>query len=53
MLSIIDETNPKETRDVSHYGLANYILKSNLRQKKNYGNSNILPCQNIIFKKIL
>jgi len=26
-------------------------LKSILRQKKNYGNSNISPCKNIIFKK--
>jgi hypothetical protein len=28
-----------------------FTLKSNLRQKKNYGNSNISPCKNIIFKK--
>ncbi len=28
-----------------------FTLKSILRQKKNYGNSNISPCQNIIFKK--
>jgi hypothetical protein len=33
------------TRGVSHCGLA--------RQKKNYENSNISPCKNIIFKKIL
>jgi hypothetical protein len=26
-------------------------FKSILRQNKNYGNSNISPCQNIIFKK--
>jgi hypothetical protein len=26
-------------------------LKSILRQNKNYGNSNISPCKNIIFKK--
>jgi hypothetical protein len=25
--------------------------KSILRQKKNYGNSNISPCKNVIFKK--
>jgi hypothetical protein len=30
-------------------GLALYIL----RQKKNDGNSNISPCKNIVFKKIL
>jgi len=32
---------------VTHGGLAIYILKSILRQKKNYGNSNISPCKNI------
>jgi hypothetical protein len=37
---------------VSHCGLA-VTLKYILRQKKNYGNSNISPCKNIIFKKIL
>jgi hypothetical protein len=36
---------------VSHCGLAIYTLKNVLRQKKNYGNSNISPCKNIIFKK--
>jgi hypothetical protein len=30
-----------------------FTLKSTLRQKKNYGNSNISPCKNIIFKKTL
>jgi hypothetical protein len=39
-----------KTRGMSHYGLAIYIKKSILRQKKNYGNSNISPCKNIIFK---
>jgi hypothetical protein len=33
---------------VSHYGLAIYIEKY---LQKNYGNSNISPCKNIIFKK--
>jgi len=28
-----------------------YILKGILRQKKNYENSNISPCKNVIFKK--
>jgi len=28
-----------------------FTLKSILRQKKNYGNSNISPCKNIIFPK--
>jgi hypothetical protein len=30
-----------------------YTLKSILRKKKKYGNSNISPCKNILFKKIL
>jgi hypothetical protein len=29
-----------------------FTLKSIFRQKKNYGNSNISPCKNIIFQKI-
>jgi hypothetical protein len=36
---------------VLHCGLAIYIEKKILRQKKKYGNSNISPCKNIIFKK--
>jgi hypothetical protein len=39
-------------RGVSHWGLAIYILKY-LKAKKNYGDSNISPCQNTIFKKSL
>jgi len=35
---------------VSHCGLANYIKKY-LKEKKNYGNSNISPCKIIIYKK--
>jgi hypothetical protein len=34
---------------VSHCGLAIYIEKHG-RQKKNYGNSTISPCKNIIFR---
>jgi hypothetical protein len=42
----------KRTRGVSHYGIAFYIKKNILRQKKkNYGNSNISPCENIIFQE--
>jgi len=38
---------------VSHCGLAISTLKSILKQKKNYGNSNISPCKNMqIFKQI-
>jgi hypothetical protein len=36
---------------VTHCGLAHLQIKSILRQKKNYGNSNISPYKNIIFKK--
>jgi hypothetical protein len=28
-----------------------FTIESILRQKKNYGNSNISPCKNVIFKK--
>jgi hypothetical protein len=35
-------------KGVSQYGLAIYIKKY-LKAKKNYGNSNISPCQNTIF----
>jgi hypothetical protein len=38
------------TRDASHCGLAIYIKKYLKEKKKNYGNSNISPCKNIIFK---
>jgi hypothetical protein len=38
----------KKTRGVPHNGLAIFtLLKSILRQKKNYGNSNIAACKNI------
>jgi len=37
-------------KGVPHCGLAIYILKGILRQKKNYENSNISPCKNVIFK---
>jgi len=40
----------------SHLGptaLATFTLKLMLRQMKNYGNSNISPCKNVIFKKVL
>jgi hypothetical protein len=38
------------TRGVSHCGLVIYIKKY-LKKKKNYGNSNISPCKNIMLKK--
>jgi hypothetical protein len=36
---------------VSHCGLAIYVKKYLNAKKKNYGNSNISPCKNIIFQK--
>jgi hypothetical protein len=39
---------PRVTRGVSLCGLAIYIKKY-LKAKKNYGNSNISACKNIIF----
>jgi hypothetical protein len=33
------------------FSILPFTLKSIARQKKNYGNSNISPCKNIIFKK--
>jgi hypothetical protein len=40
------------TRGVSHCGLA-ISRRKYLKAKEEYGNSNISPCKNIIFKKIL
>jgi hypothetical protein len=36
---------------VRHAVASSFTEQSTLRQKKNYGNSNISPCKNIIFKK--
>jgi NAD dependent epimerase/dehydratase family enzyme len=42
----------KQGDRVSHLcGLAIYMKKYLNAKKKNYGNSNISPCKNIIFKK--
>ncbi len=50
---IVNQTScQRETRGVSHtVWPCRSPLKSILRQTKNYENSNILPCRNIIFKK--
>jgi hypothetical protein len=40
-----------KTRGVSHHGLAIHIKKYLKIKTKNYGNLNISPCKNIIFKK--
>jgi hypothetical protein len=39
-----------ETRGVCHTMPLPFTLKTILRQKKNYGNSNISPCKNILKK---
>jgi len=41
----------KSRGGVSHYRLCHFTLKSILRQKKNYGNSNISPCKKYNLKK--
>jgi hypothetical protein len=38
------------TRGVSHCGLAIYIEKHHKAKEQYYGNSNISPCKNIIFR---
>jgi hypothetical protein len=45
------ETNSQTKQGVCHTVALPFTLKFILRQKKNYENSNILPCKNIIFKK--
>jgi hypothetical protein len=50
-LPYIWTTTPKVTRGVSHCCLAIYIKKYLIAKKKNYGNSNISPCKNILFQK--
>jgi hypothetical protein len=47
----ISPANKQFEQGVCHIMPSLYTLKSILRQKKNYGNSNISPCKNIIFKK--
>jgi hypothetical protein len=47
-----NETKQKEKQRVCHTTALPFTLKVHiLRQKKIYGNSNISPCKNIIFKK--
>ncbi len=43
----------KIKQGVCHTVALPFTLKNILRQKKNDGNSNISPCKNMIFKKIL
>jgi hypothetical protein len=41
----------EKQQGVCHTVALPFTLESMLRQKKKYGNSNISPCKNIIFKK--
>jgi hypothetical protein len=43
--------NACRNKGVCHTVALPFALKRILRQNKNYGNSNISPCKNIIFKK--
>jgi hypothetical protein len=46
------EKKQKQKQGVCHTSALLFTLKSILRQKqKHYGNSNISPCKNLIFKK--
>jgi hypothetical protein len=49
MLQRTSPTIKELTRGVCHILALPFTLKSILRQKKNYGNSNISPCKNKIF----
>jgi hypothetical protein len=50
-LSEKQQNSLTKQRGVCHSVALPLTLKSILRQKKNYGNSNILPCKDISFKK--
>jgi hypothetical protein len=45
-----EEDKEKKTRGVSHFGPAIYIKKDLKAKEEFFGNSNISPCKNIIFK---
>jgi hypothetical protein len=47
------DVSRNKTRGMSQCGPCPFTLKKYLRKKKNYGNSNISPCKNIISKKVL
>jgi hypothetical protein len=53
---VVWEISPPQNKAkqvVCHTVASPFTLKSILRQKKKYGNSNISPYKNIILKKIL
>jgi hypothetical protein len=49
----LEKKKTKGCKVVCHTVTLPFTFESILRQKKIYGNSNISPCNNIIFKKIL
>ncbi len=53
--SVLQSTPPRalpyNKQGVCHTMALRFALNSILRQKKTYGNTNISPCKNIIFKK--
>jgi len=51
LLSLEQHHKIERKQGVCHTMALPLTLKSILSQKKNYGNSNILPCKNIIFKQ--
>ncbi len=46
-VGVIEEQLPDNKQGVCHTVALPFTLKNILRQKKNYENSNISPCQNI------
>jgi hypothetical protein len=50
---IVSHTHPQTQQGVCHTAALPFTLKSILRKKKNYGNSNISPCKNKKLQKIL
>ncbi len=46
-VGVIEEQLPDNKQGVCHIVALPFTLKNILRQKKNYENSNISPCQNI------
>jgi type VI protein secretion system component Hcp len=48
---VSEVSNNKTNKRVCHTMALSFTFKSILWQMKNYGNSNISPCKNIIFEK--
>jgi hypothetical protein len=52
-LGDLNVINKQSKQGVCHSVALPFTLKSILRQEKNYGNSNILPCKKYNLQKIL